>query len=91
MPSSDSDSGDDGAGPSWFSVMVGSAEEDAAGLPEAAPMKRVPALEQQQPQRKVHHPLSSELQASRHVSLVQTPAARYGTKYRNLVYGFLYH
>ena len=44
MPSSDSDSGDDGgrAGPSWFSVMLGSAEEDAAGPPEAALMKRVP-------------------------------------------------
>ena len=72
MPSSDSDSGDDGAGPSWFSVMVGSAEEDDAGLPEAAPMKRVPALEQQQPQRSAP---SSELQASRHMSFVQTPAA----------------
>ena len=66
MPSSDSDSGDDGAGPSWFSVMVGSAEEDAAGLPEAAPMKRVPALEQQPPQRKVHHPLSCKRQGMCH-------------------------
>ena len=44
MPSSDSDPGDGGgrAGPSWFSVMVRAAEEDAAGLPEASLMNREP-------------------------------------------------